>query len=246
MTGVSLHDLLVVRDGRTLLTVPEARFAPGSFTCVVGPSGAGKSTLLRAVNLLERPRSGVLEFAGVREPLPAIRPRAALALRRRMAFVAQNAVLFQATVLENVALGLRYRGLPKPERNARAFDALALVGLEAAAHRKASTLSGGEAQRVALARAVVVEPELLLLDEPTSNLDPGNVELMEQALRRIRERRSTIVLMVTHQLLQARRLADECLFLWQGEIAERGPAAAFFERPRSELLRDFIQGKIVY
>jgi len=246
MTGVSLHDLLVVRGGRPLLSVREARFAPGSFTCVVGPSGAGKSTLLRAVNLLERPQSGVLEFAGDRAPLTAMPPRAAQALRRRMAFVAQNAVLFQATVLENVALGLRYRGLPKLERSRRALEALALVGLEAAAHRKASTLSGGEAQRVALARAVVVEPELLLLDEPTSNLDPGNVELMEQALLRIRDERSTIVVMVTHQLQQAKRLADECLFIWQGEIAERGPAAAFFERPRSKLLADFVQGKIVY
>jgi len=165
---------------RTVLNIRDLSIPHGQIMVLVGPSGAGKSTLLRLLNWLEPPDDGEIHFEGgiygaQREP--------PLALRRRVTTVFQRPVLLQRSVAENVAYGLRLRG--QAHADARIAQALAAVGLDTMAHQPARTLSGGEAQRVALARAMILEPTALLLDEPTANLDPYNVGVIEQTVRRL-------------------------------------------------------------
>jgi tungstate transport system ATP-binding protein len=246
MNALVIENLTVTSAGRNLLSIPAASYNEGTIYGIVGPSGAGKSTFLRVLNFLERPHSGNLSFMGQKVDLNTISHSKSLPLQRQMAFVAQKPVMFQTTVFENVAMGLAFRGVPQGKRVEQVMKALELVGLGSLAERKATSLSGGEAQRIALARALVLEPKLLLLDEPTSNLDPTNVSIIEQVITRIHKEHSMIVLMVTHHLQQARRLADQCMFLYQGQIVEQNDTEAFFESPRSETLQDFISGKMVY
>lgn len=246
MKPLEFEQLTVTADGRKLLSIPSASFEEGTIYGIVGPSGAGKSTLLRVLNLLEKPDSGCGSYWGHQVDLTNIPYASSLFLQRQMAFVPQKPVMFQTTVFENVALGLAFRKVPHGIRREKVHKALELVGLEAAADRKAISLSGGEAQRIALARAIVLEPKLLLLDEPTSNLDPANVTLIEQVITRIHQESPMTVLMVTHHLQQARRIAGQCIFLYQGQIAELSRTDTFFESPRSEALQDFISGKMIY
>jgi tungstate transport system ATP-binding protein len=246
MNTLEIENLTVNSARRSLLSVPAASFAEGIIYGIVGPSGAGKSTFLRVLNFLEKPDSGSLSIWGQKLDLTNLSYTRSLHVQRQMAFVTQKPVMFQTSVFENVAMGLIYRGVSHGQRVMLVNKALDLVGLKEVAERKATSLSGGEAQRIALARALVLEPKLLLLDEPTSNLDPTNVSLIEQVITRIRKESSMIVLMVTHHLQQARRLCDQCLFLYQGQIVEQSDTEAFFQNPQSEALQDFISGKMVY
>lgn len=227
---------------REVLRVERLSFAAGRIHGVMGPSGAGKSTLLRLLNLLERPTAGRILYRG--RDVHAYRPR--LELQRRMAMVFQKPVLFDGTVYENVAYGLRVRGARGPEAAGKVDDALRRVGLEPLRRARALTLSGGEAQRVAMARALVLEPDVLLLDEPTSNLDPNNVALLEGLIRGASGGNGTAVILVTHNVFQAQRLADRVIFLYEGRVVEEGPAAQVFEAPGDERTRAFIRGEMVY
>ncbi|MEO6062203.1 MAG: phosphate ABC transporter ATP-binding protein, partial [Thermoflexales bacterium] len=173
----------------------------GEVFALVGPSGAGKSTLLRLLNFLEPPTSGHIEFEGAR--FDAETP-VALAQRRRVTTVFQRPALLRMSVRDNVAYGPRLRG--ESDAAPRAEDALRQVGLQNLARGGAVTLSGGEAQRVALARALAIAPDVLLLDEPTANLDPANVRLIEAAVLEHRRARGCTVVWVTHNLAQARRV----------------------------------------
>lgn len=246
MKSIEIEHLAVSAGDRILLSIPAAAIEEGAIYGIVGPSGAGKSTFLRILNFLEKPQSGTLSIFGQRVDLTALSHSKGLHLQRQMAFVAQKPVMFQSTVFENVALGLSYRRVPHDLKVQRVKEALELVGLAAAEGRKATSLSGGEAQRIALARALVLQPKLLLLDEPTSNLDPSNVAMIEQIITRIRRERPMTILMVTHHLQQAKRLSEYCLFLYQGQIVEQNVTQAFFESPQSEALQDFISGKMIY
>jgi tungstate transport system ATP-binding protein len=227
---------------REVLRVERLSFAAGRIHGVMGPSGAGKSTLLRLLNLLERPTAGRILYRG--RDVYAYRPQ--LELQRRMAMVFQKPVLFDGTVYENVAYGLRVRGARGPEAAGKVDDALRRVGLEPLRRARALTLSGGEAQRVAMARALVLEPDVLLLDEPTSNLDPNNVALLEGLIRGASGGNGTAVILVTHNVFQAQRLADRVIFLYEGRVVEEGPAAQVFEAPGDERTRAFIRGEMVY
>lgn len=246
MSAVQIRNIAVSFSGRATLSVPSASFEEGAMYGIVGPSGAGKSTLLRVLNLLERPQQGLLSLLGRTIDLANLSHAAGMPLQRQMAFVAQKPVMFQTTVFDNVALGLAYRGISKRRRAELVHRALELVGLQPLSGRRASSLSGGEAQRIALARALVVQPKLLLLDEPSSNLDPTNVSLIENVLRRVRDERSMTVIIVTHQLQQARRLCDQCLLLNEGRIVEWSDTEPFFEAPRSPILQHFLSGKMIY
>ncbi|NGQ95877.1 ATP-binding cassette domain-containing protein [Brevibacillus sp. SYP-B805] len=245
MTGLRIHHLLVSAGNREILRIEQAAFATGRIHAVVGPSGAGKSTLLRAINLLERPVTGHLYFWEHELSLAAHSAAQALAIQRQMVLVAQQPVMFQATVFDNVALGLRYRKIDKQTIAAKVTRALERVELASIAKQQATTLSGGEAQRVALARAIVLEPRLLLLDEPTASLDPYNVTIIEQVIRSLNREQGTTVIMVTHNLAQARRLADACLFLHKGQLVEMSDADTFFRSPRSAELQDFLSGRMI-
>jgi len=227
---------------REVLRVERLSLAAGRIHGVMGPSGAGKSTLLRLLNLLERPTAGRILYRG--RDVHAYRPR--LELQRRMAMVFQKPVLFDGTVYENVAYGLRVRGVRGLEAAGKVDDALRRVGLEPLRRARALTLSGGEAQRVAMARALVLEPDVLLLDEPTSNLDPNNVALLEGLIRGASGGNGTAVVLVTHNVFQAQRLADQVVFLYEGQVVEEGLAAQVFEAPGDERTRAFIRGEMVY
>jgi tungstate transport system ATP-binding protein len=229
--------------GRCVLEIEQLGLPAGKITGIMGPSGAGKSTLLRLLNLLEEPSGGEINLFAA--PVPKNKDLL-LGLRRRMVMVFQKPVLLDTSVFENVAFGLKARGIDREEINGRVGKVLSRVGLAALARQRARTLSGGEAQRVALARAVVLQPEILFLDEPTANLDPANVELLEEIVMELNATQGTTVAVVTHNLFQARRLAEEVLFLCQGELVEAGPTRQIFNSPRDQRTAAFIEGRMVY
>jgi tungstate transport system ATP-binding protein len=223
---------------RLVLDLDALDIFAGEVLAIVGPSGAGKSTLLRLLNFLEPPAGGTIEFEG---RLVAGQPP--LETLRRVTTVFQHPLMLSRSVYDNVAFGLRLRGLPPAGRVAAA---LAEVGLEALARQPAGRLSGGEMQRAALARALVLDPPVLLLDEPTANLDPNNVALIETILRRQNEARGTTLVVVTHNVFQARRLAGRAALLLAGRLIEAAPAAEFFSHPRDPRTAAFVRGEMVY
>ncbi|MDI7275250.1 MAG: phosphate ABC transporter ATP-binding protein [Anaerolineae bacterium] len=241
--GEPVYQLLGVTKvygARKVLDVASLEVHSGEVLGVVGPSGAGKSTLLRLLAFVEAPTSGRLAFHG--ERVDGTTPP--LTVRRRVAMVFQRPVLLSSSVYANVAYGLQVRGAPDVRRRVEA--ALDLLGLLPLGRAQASTLSGGELQRVALARALVVEPEVLLLDEPTANLDPAHVAVIEEVIRRARGALGTTVVLVTHNIFQARRLADRVGLLVAGNLVEVAATRSFFESPRAPETRAFVSGEMVY
>lgn len=238
MSSYTLSGVVKRYGQRTVLRIERLELAAGRTLAVLGPSGAGKSTLLRLLNFLEQPDEGRIEYAG--RPVPPGGP--SLATLREVTTVFQRPLLLDTTVRRNVAYGLRLRGRPAGE----AVDAaLAQVGLSHLARAAGRSLSGGEAQRVALARALVIGPRVLLLDEPTANLDPANVASIEAVVRDLGQRGTTVVI-VTHNLFQAQRLADDAALLIDGALVEAGPAQRLFERPRDPRAAAFFAGRMVY
>ena len=229
---------------KEVLRVDELSFKKGLIYGIIGPSGAGKSTLLRIINLLTPPSSGTYNFMG--RPLLRGNGQEHLKHQREMALVFQKTLLFRDTVWNNIAYGLKARGYDRSAIHVRVSELLEQLGMEDLATRGAHTLSGGEAQRVAMARAVASKPQLLLLDEPTANLDPGNVELIEEMISTMSRANSMTVVMVTHNIFQARRIADEVVFIDRGRIVEMGPTEKVFTAPEHEKTRLFVEGKMIY
>jgi tungstate transport system ATP-binding protein len=234
-----LRQVTKTYNDRRVLSIDHLDINRGEVLGIIGPSGAGKSTLLRLLDFLELPTTGSLTFGAYRAngTLPP------LDLRRRVTTVFQRPVLLNRSVTDNVAYGLRIRD--QDHVDARVRDVIRHVGLETLASASARTLSGGEAQRVALARALVIEPEVLLLDEPTANLDPGNVKLIEQIVWETNAAGTTVVL-VTHNVFQARRLAHRVALLLDGDLLEVGPTRAIFDDPRDARTAAFVRGDMVY
>lgn len=204
----------------------------GAPTFVVGPNGAGKSVLLRLLHGLLVPGAGWISWSG---------PGAA----RRQAMVFQRPVLLRRSVLANATYPLRLVGLSRAERDARASEALALVGLGGLADRPARRLSGGEQQRLALARAAALRPEVLFLDEPCASLDPAATRAVEDIVARL-ARCGTKIVMTTHDLTQARRLAGDAVFLHRGRVLEHAPADRFFANPATPEAAAFLRGELVW
>ncbi|HHX87097.1 MAG TPA: phosphate ABC transporter ATP-binding protein, partial [Firmicutes bacterium] len=215
---------------KPVLCIDKLRLEQAKIYGIIGPSGAGKSTFLRILNLLTEPDRGRIIFNG--QTIYPKNGNVRLDLYRQMTLMFQKPVLYKTSVRENIAYGLKVRGMNKQEIQRRVDDILKKTGMEELGHRYAGTLSGGEAQRVALARAVVFEPRLLLLDEPTANLDPSNVELMEKLILDLNRSMGITIVIVTHNIFQARRIADEVLFLFEGRIVERGQTEQIFTTPR--------------
>lgn len=223
---------------RTVLDVDSLEIRAGEILALVGPSGSGKSTLLRLLNFLESPSGGRLHYCG-----RDVSGGAPMDLRREVTTVFQRPVLLRGTVRQNVAYGLGLRG----NVDKAAVDALVdMVGLGSLANARAQDLSGGEMQRVALARALVIRPRVLLLDEPTANLDPYNVGLIEEIVRRYRQANGTTVVLVTHNVFQAKRMADRAGLLLGGRLVELTDSHTFFESPSDERTCAFVRGDMVY
>jgi tungstate transport system ATP-binding protein len=224
--------------GRTVLDVERLDIRRGEMLAIVGPSGAGKSTLLRLLNFLETPTAGSLAYAG-----QAPNGRVSLELRRQITTVFQRPVLIRASVRENVAYGLRLRGRPVDGQVDAMLERVGLTGL---ARSEAHTLSGGEMQRVALARALVIAPQVLLLDEHTANLDPRNVGLIEDIVRQQNQQFGTTVVLVTHNIFQARRLAHRVGLILSGKLIEITDTYTFFDNPSDPRTLAFVRGDMVY
>ena len=201
----------------------------GEVFALIGPTGAGKTTLLRLIDLLEVPTSGRIYFGGVDVARAGWRR---LELRRRMGFVLQKPVVFNMSVYDNIAYGLRWHGRHRGEIREKVAHLLQVVGLSALRDKNAKTLSGGEAQRVAIARAVAVEPELLLLDEPTANLDPISTLKIEELIQDIFRQYQTTIIMATHDLAQGHRLAQKIGVMVNGEILQAGKIFTYLSPSR--------------
>jgi tungstate transport system ATP-binding protein len=195
-------------------------------TAILGPNGAGKSTLLRLMHGLLKPSAGSVVWP---QPLT-------------QAMVFQRPVMLRTSVLTNIEYGLNLRGVAATERRQRAYAALQRVGLPDLAARQGRKLSGGEQQRVALARAWALDPQVLFLDEPTASLDPASSREVERIIQEIAASGTKIV-MTTHNLGQARRLAEEVIYLEDGRLVEQTPADEFFRQPRTNMARDFIRAE---
>jgi molybdopterin-binding protein len=228
------EDLAVRYRRRTVLEVDRFDLCDGETHVVLGPSGSGKSTLLRALGLLERPTRGRVLIDGAET---SVGDRAA---RMMMAAVFQNPYLFKGTVGENVAYGLKLRGVPKAERTERVAAALERVGLSGTERASALQLSGGEAQRVALARALVLEPRILLLDEPLSYLDPLIKRRLVADFSEILSAEGVTSLYVTHDQDEAMVVADRVTILHEGRVVRTGPADEVMTLPTDEWVADFI------
>ncbi|MFO8002699.1 ATP-binding cassette domain-containing protein [Thioalkalivibrio sp.] len=229
---LELRDVSFVRSGRVLLDRSNLALAPQGRTVVIGPNGAGKSLLMRLAHGLLEPSTGAI----------VCRCNGSAAPRQAMVF--QRPVLLRRSTIANVTHALALSGVPRRLRRGQAERALARFGLADLAQRPARILSGGEQQRLALARAWALEPEILFLDEPSSALDPAATKAVEDAVNVFHDKGTRIV-MTTHDLGQARRLADEVVFMCGGRILEHSPASSFFDAPATGAAATFLRGELV-
>ena len=211
--------------------------ARGEVFIIVGPTGAGKTTLLRMLDLLEAPAAGDIYFDGRKVTGHGVN---VLEVRRRMAMVFQKPVVFNTTVYDNIAYPLKVRGVNNGTIRSRVEELLQICGLSGFAKRRARTLSGGEAQRVALARAVISDPVILFMDEPTANLDPASVKIIEDLLIGFNTRNNLTVIMTTHDLQQGQRLAQRAGVLMNGELVQMGTPQEIFRSPGDIRIAGFV------
>lgn len=253
--GLGLANVRHGFDGNGVLEDVTLSIDQGETVAIIGPSGTGKTTVLRLLSLFYQPHSGTIALDGT--DVWTLSRNERLECRRRIGMVFQEANLFDATVRRNVRYGLHIR---RPWRDRLAdwlsrvrggglrtdvTEALEVVGLADAETRAANSLSGGEAQRVAFARALAFDPDFLLLDEPTSDLDPRNTAVIEEAIETAR-RRGLGVAIATHDMHQAERVADRVAVMVDGRLIEVGATERVFTNPADPRARKFIEGELVY
>ena len=237
MPLIETIDLCQRRGGRDILRTINLRVERGEAFALIGPTGAGKTTLLRLIDLIDTPTSGKIFFNGVDMTASE---KVRLEARRRMAFVLQKPIVFNLSVYDNIACGLRWRGVGRSHIREKVSRILDMVGLADCKSRNARTLSGGEVQRVAIARALAIEPEVLLLDEPTANLDPISASRTEELIAGVIKRDAITVLMATHDMSQGQRLADRISVLMNGEILQTGVSRDVFASPINREVAEFV------
>ena len=237
MTNIDLpirFEEVTVRAGSvTLLDRVSLSIEAGAPSVLIGPNGSGKTTLLRAAMGLIPPAAGRITWAGLASSPPT-----------RRAIVFQRPTMLRRSAAANIRYALAAAGIERVRRGARTDELLDLVGLRHVGGRPARRLSAGEQQRLALARALARDPDVLFLDEPTASLDPASTKAMEDLVRTVGKGGIKVV-MSTHDLSEARRLAGEVMLLHRGRLVEAGPAPAFFEAPQSEEARKFITGELL-
>jgi len=230
---IVLEDVSFSTGGVTILDRVSLALTAGSPTVLIGPNGAGKTTLLRLIMGLIPPTRGRVTWGGRERAAPVHR-----------AIMFQRPAMLRRSAASNVRYALAAAGVPRAQRASRTLELCAQVGLTGLERRPARKLSGGEQQRLALARALGKEPQILLLDEPTASLDPAATKAIEDVIHAVATGGIKVV-MSTHDLGEARRLAGEIVFLHRGRLIESGPADAFFSAPKTEEARRFIAGELL-
>lgn len=230
---IELDGVTLTAGGVTILDNVSLTFSAGAPTVLIGPNGSGKSTLLRLAMGLLPPSRGRITWGGLEDVPP---------LKRAIVF--QRPAMLRRSASANIRFALRAAGVPRAEHARRTGELLELVGLAHVADRAARRLSGGEQQRLALARALARDPTVLFLDEPTASLDPVATKAVEDIIRAVSERNIKVV-MATHDLGEARRLAGDVVMLHRGRIVERGAAPAFFDTPQTSEARAFLAGELL-
>lgn len=224
-------------DGKKVLDIAEGFVAGGSRTAVVGPNGSGKSTLLNMIAGLDKPTDGQVFYSPDRLGLDAV--------YKEVTMVFQKPYLITSSVEKNIAFPMKIRGYSDVETEKKVSELCSELGLKEFRKRKSWKLSGGEIQKVSLARALGFQPKLLLLDEPTANIDPATTAEIERMLLKINQEAGTTILFVTHNLAQARRVCDRIIFLNKGKLIEEGPCEQVLTCPREELTRRFVAGELL-
>ncbi len=260
--SVTSTDLITARGVRKRFGVREVlrdidlTVADGSITVILGTNGAGKTTLLRILGLLEPADEGTIAYDSIvpgastiiaygpstRNP---VHDHRYVPLRRQMLLAFQHPAVFSGSVLSNVTYGLQLRGMSRAEAEERSMSALRDAGILERARQHASSLSGGEAARLSVARALALQPRLLFLDEPSASLDPYGTKLLEDLLLHMRDDLHMTAVIVTQDIFEARRVADQVAFLHEGRIVEQAPRDAFFMETRDERTRRFVAGELL-
>lgn len=236
MDLIEIKNLQIRRNDRTALEIPGLSIQRGETLTVVGPNGAGKSTLLLTLARLLKPARGEIIYDG-----KSLAQMNELEYRRKISFVFQAPLLMDMTVEQNVALGLKFRGTSKEEMQARAGKWMEQLGIESLSKRRAGQLSGGEAQRVSLARAFVLEPELLLLDEPFAALDPPTHAKLLEDLSGILKQDHKTAIFVTHNLNEAAKLSHRIAVIVGGRLRQVGRAQQIKVHPADEAVESFLR-----
>jgi tungstate transport system ATP-binding protein len=231
-----VKDLQVIRGGSLILNIPSLELTEGEIFCLIGPNGAGKSTLLQTLSALAKPSRGEILFRGqkIGTDIPVLQ------YRRRLAMVLQEPLLFDTTVYHNVASGLKIRGIKRGEIKPIVAKALGRFGIAHLRDRSARTLSGGEARRVSIARAFATNPEVLLLDEPFSALDPIIRESLIEDLEQVLKETRITTIFVTHDRTEAFRLATRLGVMKVGEILQTGSSDEVMNHPATEFVASLV------
>ena len=235
MSLIELADLQQRHGPRTTLRDVSLSIERGEILAIIGPTGAGKTTLLRLIDQLDKPASGKILFDG-REVTSRLRTK----VRRQISMVLQKPVVFDASVYDNVAYPLRVRKYARKAIPEKVNTMLQTVGLVGYQKRKARTLSGGETQKVALARALITDPQMLLLDEPTANLDPVSLNSIEELILRFNRDNGVAVIIATHEMAQGQRLAHRIGVMMHGELIQLGTPADIFYAPSDIRVARFV------
>ena len=228
-----IHNASVKKRGKRIIGPVDVEISPEGFTIIMGPNGSGKTTLLRLLHGLENPRNGEAKWNTDLENA-----------RLNQSFVFQSPIMLRRTVLENIIYPLTLRGLDKQAATKIANDWITKINLATSGNLNARYLSGGEKQKLALARALATKPQLLFLDEPTANLDGSATKEIEKILQDA-YKAGTRIIMTTHDMGQGRRLAEDIIFLYRGNIHETGSANSFFKNPGTKEAKAFLKGDIV-
>ena len=223
-------------EQQTVLDIPSIEIESGSFWGIIGPNGSGKSTLMKIVAGLSDPTTGFVAYDDL---------RLSRKTRESMTLVFQKPYLLRTSVYHNIAYPLQIRGVTPRETQERVTEMLELLNIESLREQRAWTLSGGEAQKVALARALVFKPRLLMLDEPTANIDPASILMLEQQIRSYYDQYQPTILMVTHNVQQTKRICDRVAFMYQGNVLESGPLKNVFEKSGNALMQSFIREDLI-